>query len=940
MPAMKRLIFATGKWSTILSMAYLKSRGEEDVCENTLVHISHVADHSYLKSFDSFCADFSDFSSVHCINHCIYENSTIENLTFGDIKEKSDSESAILLKEILGDAEFDEIIVPHLFSSKSRLILSMYPNARAYCIEEGLNSYFRHYNKKVLSAGDQYFISRLQGYVSFNFLGLQPLFDFDRHNVPVIVPGLTYVREAIVGIGDGGFSLLDPQNDSKVLFVGQMATANMPVGSLLDHYVSSISSLLLNGFSVYYVRHPRDLSGITLYLVDCFNGQKFYVVDAGDVPVEKIACSYDWAAIVSYASSALISIPALFDVPAFTIDEFELEDLSPGVGDFSNAKNFCAVVTPSLRKLLVHFPILQSSPAQVARRVYEEFQAQPGFVKNIYNRKPPSVTFEYLVTLPLLGIRDRINQNPYKSILRLAYAQKEQVYKRSLRSAWIGLVLNPFSTLGYKVFANSLLRPVFMPIKRIFSRDTPKSEAEIKKLGATAPLSTNALFAHGLFYEEKHKYNTALRFRLLAILARPLHPLSYYYLYRWAYKGILHKIKSKRAGVVFRALFRATLRNSAKRAASLQKKETGGGIAALTFRPNKGPTGGPGGVLALQKSILGPHFESHKLSYIFRGGKQYLDWYADLNSGAEFALDIVETNKYGYYFAHDLGTAYGLALARQKYVVDWHFQGSFVTQMLNFGHSLEPKFIDLLKKIEHVALSEAKVVVFPSDGAREMYFSDQYRGCDLADVVVGPSIYNTILPKVHVGATSKASAIPAFDGLTFTSVGTLTSAKGQDQVLDFFEKMLPLFSDRVRWICIGDGVMRDEVVSRASQLTERYRNFSFTYLQKIAHDDVIEILCRSDVYVMLHRISIFDFATLEAMKCNCAIMLSKVGGNIDFNKEDNIIFAEEIDYNTLNVFERGEIAKRKKLSSEVFARHFSVQNFKAQNFKILEMLVD
>lgn len=48
---------------------------------------------------------------------------------------------------------------------------------------------------------------------------------------------------------------------------------------------------------------------------------------------------------------------------------------------------------------------------------------------------------------------------------------------------------------------------------------------------------------------------------------------------------------------------------------------------------------------------------------------------------------------------------------------------------------------------------------------------------------------------------------------------------------------------------------------------------------------------------MLHRISIFDFATLEAMSQHSAIILSKIGGNLDFDMNSNIIFAEDVEAN-------------------------------------------
>ncbi|MCV9998943.1 polysialyltransferase family glycosyltransferase [Pararhizobium sp. YC-54] len=933
---MKRLILATGKWSTILSVAYIESRWEQGECEDTLLHISHVCNQSYLDSFDEFSSKFADFQNIFCINYCVYENSTPENYTNGDLAEKSDAESEALIRGLLGDVDFDEIIVPHLFSSKSRLLLSMYPNAQAYCIEEGLNSYFRHHNKKNLNTNEEYFLSRLDGYVSFNFMGLPPLFDYQAHDVPVIVPDPKYLRTAIEKIPIDGHLIEDGSDKNKVLFIGQFARADMSMDNLLNHYLSSISSILLSGFSVYFVKHPRDISILPDLLTEAFVGQKFHIVDAHNVPVERIASSYEWCAVFSYASSALVTIPTLYGIPAFTIDEYDLKKLTPGDGDFGNARNFCAVVIPTLRSLLRRLQANEDKPEEVAREVFSSFKPQRDLLKRIYAQKPPALDLEGAMKLPLRAIQRRIQQRPFNSVLRLAGAQKEEKFGLSVKSAWHGLALNPYRPAAYSILVSTLLKP----IRRWFNPTIPNNEADILRIAEAKPLSIPALAGNARLFEKKADFKKALDYWLIMLFTHPLHPRSYYNLANWAYKKWSQEIRAKRSGYLFDALFNRSLRQVGRKARSIKADSSlnGTSIAALAYRPNRGATGGPGGVLWLQKALLGPYFHERSIDYHFREKHVYPDWYGDLASGASFALDICKTGRYGHYFTHDLGCAYGLALAGKSYVLDWHFQGSFVTQMLNFGHQLQPSLIKRLKAVEAVAMKKAKYVVFPSDGARDMYFSDEYRGANLDEVSIGPSIYNTILP----GAARPDLAnlkIPAFDGLTFTSVGTLTAAKGQDRVLEFFERMMPVTQTRVRWICIGDGVMRDDILLRAKNISKKHDNFEFTYLKKIPHKEVMNALHVSDVYIMLHRISIFDFATLEAMKNNCAIVLSKVGGNIDFNKADNVIFSEDITFPNDDIFSVKNISRLKKLNTDVLNKHFSVQNFKKQNFELLEKLV-
>lgn len=937
---MKRLVLTTGKWSAVLSIAYMKSRADHADYENTLLHISHICDQSYLDNFDRFLEQFHEFEAGYCVNYCVYKKSTPEHYMNGDLAEKKTDESRKLFRDILGDTEFDEIIVPHLFSNTSRLLLSMYPEATGYCIEEGLNSYFRHYNKRSLNNDEKYFVSRLCGYVSFNFLGLQPLFDYEAHGVPVIVPALKHLRETVeaVNIND---SLIDTTVDgSRVLFIGQFARADMSTEELLNHYVFSISSLLYFGISVYFVKHPRDTGMLSHLLTEAFVGQKFHIVNAPDVPVERIASCYEWSAVFSYASTALVTIPAMYSVPAFTIDEFDPDRLVPGAGDFGNARNLCAAVIPTLRTLLTRLDANKGDVSQATKRVFASFTPKRDLLKKIYNHQTPPVSLdlEAAKKLPLLALQRRIKQRPYNSALRLAASLKEQKYGRSVKLAWYGVLLNLHRAAGYGILLKALIKPIWKlkPQKL----QIPTTELEILRVAEKQPMSLEALYGYARFYEKKRELGKASRFWYTAVFTHFWNLRCYIQLIAWLYRKHVLELRTKRSGLLFEYLFDRSVRRVKRKARAIRanRRLEGKDIAALTYRPNRGATGGPGGVLALQKVIVGPYFRERLIDYLFRDKQVYPDWYADLASGASFALDVCATGRYGYYITHDLGCAYGLALAGRNYVLYWHFQGSFVMQNVNFGDRLHSSFIRKVKYIEAVAMRNAKCVVFPSDGARDMYFSDEYRSCEPGDVKVGDSVYNTILPGEASPDLGK-KGMADFNGLTFTSVGTLTAAKGQDQVLDFFERMLPASDVAIRWVCIGNGVMKEELLDRAEKLQIAYSNFTFRYRQRVEHKEVMSILSDSDVYIMLHRISIFDFATLEAMKNSCAIVLSKVGGNVDFNKDGNIIFAEDVTFPDKHVFSAQNVARLKTLNTDVFNRYFSVQNFKEQNLALIGKMV-
>lgn len=932
---MRRLIFATGKWSVLLGASFVASRGVTQECENILVHISHICTQSYLDDFNAFAANLGIFSRVECLNYCVYQHATVDNLNDGNLEEKSNVEAEMLIWSVLGNESFDEIIVPHLFSKKSGLLLSMYPDADAFCIEEGLNSYFRYYGTSSLNMDQQFFVNRLSGYVSFNFLGLKPLFAFEKHGVPVVTPDLKFLREAVESL-PGRISIdADEPETNKVLFIGQFPRSDMSENELLEHYLSSISSLLHYGLSVHFVRHPRDSSRLTAWLAEAFAGRAFAILDA-KVPVERIVAEGNWTAVFSYASTALITIPALFGTPAFTIDEIDLERRAPGAGDFSNAGNICAAMLPSLRMLMISLNKGDDSPADAAKKIFSSYKAKPDLLNKIYHgsNAPDAASLELkeAMKLPLRGLERRIARRPFNSLFRLAASQKEMKYGKSVRYAWQGVLLNPTRISSFLI----LVKAVFAVSKLWTLGNIPTEEAQIKRIAESDPLSLRALLGSAGINERKSQMSKALDFYVKALYSHPLNPSSYMALGALGWRLFSKKVRSNIGSPVFLTIFRLSvlLVRAKAKWIKLTTKEFKQDIAALTYRFDKGATGGPGGVLALQRAIVGPCNDKLAIDYHFRENQSYLDWYAHLVGGAQFALDICKTGKYGYYFAHDLGTAYGLALAGKPYVLDWHFQGSFVTQELGFGRDFTPSFIKSLKKMEAAALKNAKYVVFPSDGARDMYFSDEYRGCNLDEVRVGSAVYNTILPGIARPDLNNLK-IPSFAGLTFTSVGTLTLAKGQDQVLDFFEKMLPVTETAVRWICIGNGTLHDSILERARALSKEFNKFEFLYLPRIPHSEVMGALYMTDVYIMLHRISIFDFATLEAMKNNCAIILSKVGGNIDFNKRDNVMFAEDVDFSNKEIFSKENVEKLKRLNTEVLNTYFSVQNFKDLNISIL-----
>ena len=350
-----------------------------------------------------------------------------------------------------------------------------------------------------------------------------------------------------------------------------------------------------------------------------------------------------------------------------------------------------------------------------------------------------------------------------------------------------------------------------------------------------------------------------------------------------------------------------------------------------------GISGGPGAALFLQEKYLGDEFEGISIEYHYKSQK----WPFKIMKG-EFVGAILQVikeqlfQKDTFYISNDLGTACGLALINKHYVLLFHHQGSIIKENIDYGQKMSKKKITLLHILERIVFTKAKKVCFPSNGAEEMYFDSQYRSVNKNKVQLGQPLYNTISEIKITNRIEKES-----DKLTFMSLGTVSSAKGQDLSLKFLEKFLQKYTRKVRYIVIGRGPMVSRVNSFALELMKIYSNFEYIYIPRIeTYEEIMRIHQITDIYLMMHRISIFDLSTLEAMSSCSALVLSDVGGNIEFNVENNVILVKNENYEeaTQQLLE-SDIEELKVKNKDVYLHYFSPEIFSSRYSQLLRKLL-
>ena len=356
-------------------------------------------------------------------------------------------------------------------------------------------------------------------------------------------------------------------------------------------------------------------------------------------------------------------------------------------------------------------------------------------------------------------------------------------------------------------------------------------------------------------------------------------------------------------------------------------------IKFYAFRDNKGATGGPGGVLYLQKNLIGDNLNGIECRYYFREKKEFSKSFYKGAFLKVFFKELLSFNN--YYICNEIGTAFALACLNRKYSLIYHQQGPIIEELTNFGNKLSKHNKKILHFIEKNAFINAQTLHFPSKGAEKMYFNSLFRSCNIQDVRIGEVLPNTIEIKEY-----EPPIKPSPDKTTLLCVGTLTKAKGQDITLNFIGKLLQKSNKKFRLIMVGSGPLEKELIKKGKELEKNHLNFEFIYRKSLPHEEIMRLHKISDIYIMLHRISIFDLATLEAMSTGNAIVLSNVGGNIDFNIDENIILVEnKKDEVAIDKILNANIDFLKNKNLEIFNNYFSAECFSKNYKKVLEEII-
>ena len=362
-------------------------------------------------------------------------------------------------------------------------------------------------------------------------------------------------------------------------------------------------------------------------------------------------------------------------------------------------------------------------------------------------------------------------------------------------------------------------------------------------------------------------------------------------------------------------------------------------IRFITFRsyfPNGG-AGGAGAVLSANRRLFGYVWNNVPLQYTFAEQNKYSksarSQLRDLFGAVQF---VKEKTKYDdahvAYVTHDYGTAFGLYLLGKNYILVSHIQGTRAEEKKNFGEAMSFITKHIIMYCEKMAFKHARKVCFPSNGAYEYFKKSKSKTIKTGEFKVGSPLYNTLYACPSAKQVNNLVRDDSY--ITILSVGQLTVAKGMDQHPEFLREYLKLHPKRkVRYIMVGKGPLCFEITSKLYKLNKEFPSFSYVIIPGCTYPQMLWLQNICDIYLMLHRISIFDLTTLELMNKGKCVVISDVGGNPEFNLNDNIILVHNERYSeAAHEVSRVNLEEKGKLNKKVYDKFFSHQMFRKAYF--------
>lgn len=260
------------------------------------------------------------------------------------------------------------------------------------------------------------------------------------------------------------------------------------------------------------------------------------------------------------------------------------------------------------------------------------------------------------------------------------------------------------------------------------------------------------------------------------------------------------------------------------------------------------------------------------------------------------AENNVFTNSDCYIF-HDFESAYAFIKTFPQYtntLFVYHQQGSLYKEWsanFNISSTYYKRYLD---KMLSLVINNIKEIAFPSEGARNTLMNSSPILNDAIRMKNYSILYNGVDIQENLNESKQMDKylikLKNCDAPKLVTVSTLNVAKAVERIPLYLQTVKNKFQNFI-WVIIGNGVQKEKLKENIKKYNLTNNIIWIDY--KISNAEVLSILKETDYYIMMHRWSIFDLATLEAMGTGNIPILSNIGGNPEVIIEENGYLVDE-----------------------------------------------
>lgn len=366
-----------------------------------------------------------------------------------------------------------------------------------------------------------------------------------------------------------------------------------------------------------------------------------------------------------------------------------------------------------------------------------------------------------------------------------------------------------------------------------------------------------------------------------------------------------------------------------------------------------GPTGGPAGVniRLYEANRKLKYFD--KLINIFKDKilEEDCELTIKLNS-MSFESYFIKLNDYyrftdeDVYIFHDLQSVENFynVFKPSKTMLVYHQQGSLYKEWQFFTGKSDPKFEIRCNNLMKWVFNNIKFVGFPSKGSIESIIESDPSLKEVVDSANKRILYNgcdceeNIIPQTKTARTI-IDCINSKEIPSFITAATLNEAKGVERIPEYLSKIKEKYGELL-WIVIGSGIKEEELLENVKKYD--LESNMLWIKERIPHNDLLAIYQYTDFYILTHRFSIFDYATIEAMHYGNIPILTYVGGNKEMIVENSGIFINDLasiaEFDEFMENEDINIAREKNINMSI--EQFSERAFLKGYLDVVEELIE